>query len=164
MCLDALDKMEKSVVFLMSNEKFLRKFSFQCWLLKVGNGSQFSLVVSLWLNFGEPKWGFSRENAMLPDCFIRCSASFLIWAAWAWTQLIVPGLTCQCFLVNQVSKSQDRKSASREKRSVVSFDEVKESRKSRDSESRRWVGIHGCWLTWATRISARCSFGEVAGK
>ena len=37
----------------------------------------------------------------------------------------------------RVSKSQDRKSASREKRSVVSFDEVKESRKSRDSESRR---------------------------
>lgn len=74
---------------------------------------------------------------MLPDCFIRCSTSFLISAAWTWTQLIVAGLTCQCFLVNQVSKSQDRKSASREKRSVVSFDEVKESRKSRDSESRR---------------------------
>ncbi|KAF3829560.1 hypothetical protein GH733_003824 [Mirounga leonina] len=36
-----------------------------------------------------------------------------------------------------VSKSQDRKSASREKRSVVSFDKVKEPRKSRDSESRR---------------------------
>ncbi|XP_040097548.1 scaffold attachment factor B1 [Oryx dammah] len=50
---------------------------------------------------------------------------------------VLPALTCQCFLVNQVSKSQDRKSASREKRSVVSFDEVKESRKSRDSESRR---------------------------
>ncbi|KAB0385169.1 hypothetical protein FD755_000125 [Muntiacus reevesi] len=40
-------------------------------------------------------------------------------------------------LTHSVSKSQDRKSASREKRSVVSFDEVKESRKSRDSESRR---------------------------
>ncbi|KAJ8792963.1 hypothetical protein J1605_003931 [Eschrichtius robustus] len=39
--------------------------------------------------------------------------------------------------VEKVSKSQDRKSASREKRSVVSFDKVKESRKSRDSESRR---------------------------
>eukprot|EP00069_Balaena_mysticetus_P010795 bmy_06939T0 len=38
---------------------------------------------------------------------------------------------------DRVSKSQDRKSASREKRSVVSFDKVKESRKSRDSESRR---------------------------
>ncbi|KAM5238829.1 scaffold attachment factor B1-like isoform 5-T5 [Ctenodactylus gundi] len=37
----------------------------------------------------------------------------------------------------RVSKSQDRKSASREKRSVVSFDKVKESRKSRDSESHR---------------------------
>ncbi|XP_004689375.1 PREDICTED: scaffold attachment factor B1 isoform X1 [Condylura cristata] len=37
----------------------------------------------------------------------------------------------------RVSKSQDRKSASREKRSVVSFDKVKEPRKSRDSESRR---------------------------
>ncbi|XP_015419780.1 PREDICTED: LOW QUALITY PROTEIN: scaffold attachment factor B1 [Myotis davidii] len=37
----------------------------------------------------------------------------------------------------RVSKSQDRKSASREKRSVVSFDRVKEPRKSRDSESRR---------------------------
>ncbi|CAO2641087.1 Scaffold attachment factor B1, partial [Lemmus lemmus] len=37
----------------------------------------------------------------------------------------------------RASKSQDRKSASREKRSVVSFDKVKESRKSRDSESRR---------------------------
>uniref|UniRef100_A0A8D2DL71 Scaffold attachment factor B n=1 Tax=Sciurus vulgaris TaxID=55149 RepID=A0A8D2DL71_SCIVU len=36
----------------------------------------------------------------------------------------------------RVSKSQDRKSASREKRSVVSFDKVKEPRKSRDSESR----------------------------
>lgn len=42
----------------------------------------------------------------------------------------------ECFL-NQVSKSQDRKSASREKRSVVSFDKVREPRKSRDSESRR---------------------------
>uniref|UniRef100_U3FDQ5 Scaffold attachment factor B1 isoform 2 n=1 Tax=Callithrix jacchus TaxID=9483 RepID=U3FDQ5_CALJA len=37
----------------------------------------------------------------------------------------------------RVSKSQDRKSASREKRSVVSFDKVKEPRKSRDSESHR---------------------------
>ncbi|XP_008571288.1 PREDICTED: scaffold attachment factor B1-like [Galeopterus variegatus] len=37
----------------------------------------------------------------------------------------------------RASKSQDRKSASREKRSVVSFDKVKEPRKSRDSESRR---------------------------
>ncbi|KAK1342851.1 hypothetical protein QTO34_015618 [Cnephaeus nilssonii] len=37
----------------------------------------------------------------------------------------------------RISKSQDRKSASREKRSVVSFDRVKEPRKSRDSESRR---------------------------
>ncbi|XP_066130989.1 scaffold attachment factor B1 isoform X4 [Saccopteryx bilineata] len=37
----------------------------------------------------------------------------------------------------RVSKSQDRKSASREKLSVVSFDKVKEPRKSRDSESRR---------------------------
>ncbi|XP_021574048.1 scaffold attachment factor B1, partial [Carlito syrichta] len=37
----------------------------------------------------------------------------------------------------RVSKSQDRKSASREKRSIVSFDKVKEPRKSRDSESRR---------------------------
>ncbi|XP_040846660.1 scaffold attachment factor B1 isoform X7 [Ochotona curzoniae] len=36
----------------------------------------------------------------------------------------------------RASKSQDRKSASREKRSTVSFDKVKESRKSRDSESR----------------------------
>ncbi|XP_011799010.1 PREDICTED: scaffold attachment factor B1 [Colobus angolensis palliatus] len=35
----------------------------------------------------------------------------------------------------RASKSQDRKSASREKRSVVSFDKVKEPRKSRDSES-----------------------------
>uniref|UniRef100_A0A8C6F310 Scaffold attachment factor B n=1 Tax=Monodon monoceros TaxID=40151 RepID=A0A8C6F310_MONMO len=40
---------------------------------------------------------------------------------------------------DRVSKSQDRKSASREKRSVVSFDKVKESRKSRDSESRSRV-------------------------
>uniref|UniRef100_A0A452U024 Scaffold attachment factor B n=1 Tax=Ursus maritimus TaxID=29073 RepID=A0A452U024_URSMA len=40
----------------------------------------------------------------------------------------------------RVSKSQDRKSASREKRSVVSFDKVKEPRKSRDSESRRREG------------------------
>ncbi|XP_012291335.1 scaffold attachment factor B1 isoform X1 [Aotus nancymaae] len=39
----------------------------------------------------------------------------------------------------RVSKSQDRKSASREKRSVVSFDKVKESRKSRDSESHSRV-------------------------
>uniref|UniRef100_A0A8C4MX61 Scaffold attachment factor B n=1 Tax=Equus asinus TaxID=9793 RepID=A0A8C4MX61_EQUAS len=39
----------------------------------------------------------------------------------------------------RVSKSQDRKSASREKRSVVSFDKVKEPRKSRDSESRSRV-------------------------
>ncbi|KAK2087130.1 hypothetical protein P7K49_033037 [Saguinus oedipus] len=38
-----------------------------------------------------------------------------------------------------VSKSQDRKSASREKRSVVSFDKVKEPRKSRDSESHSRV-------------------------
>ncbi|XP_012663822.1 scaffold attachment factor B1 isoform X2 [Otolemur garnettii] len=37
----------------------------------------------------------------------------------------------------RVSKSQDRKSASREKLSVVSFDKIKEPRKSRDSESRR---------------------------
>uniref|UniRef100_I0FU28 Scaffold attachment factor B1 isoform 3 n=1 Tax=Macaca mulatta TaxID=9544 RepID=I0FU28_MACMU len=37
----------------------------------------------------------------------------------------------------RASKSQDRKSASREKRSVVSFDKVKEPRKSRDSESHR---------------------------
>ncbi|XP_029772317.1 scaffold attachment factor B1 [Suricata suricatta] len=37
----------------------------------------------------------------------------------------------------RVSKSQDRKSASREKRPVVSFDRVREPRKSRDSESRR---------------------------
>ncbi|ELW62854.1 Scaffold attachment factor B1 [Tupaia chinensis] len=37
----------------------------------------------------------------------------------------------------RVSKSQDRKSASREKWSVVSFDKVREPRKSRDSESRR---------------------------
>lgn len=37
----------------------------------------------------------------------------------------------------RLSKSQDRKSASREKRSVVSFDKAKEPRKSRDSESRR---------------------------
>lgn len=37
----------------------------------------------------------------------------------------------------RASKSQDRKSVSREKRSVVSFDKVKESRKSRDSDSRR---------------------------
>ncbi|EHB15119.1 Scaffold attachment factor B1 [Heterocephalus glaber] len=46
----------------------------------------------------------------------------------------------------RASKSQDRKSASREKRSVVSFDKVKEPRKSRDSESRspveKWTG-HG---------------------
>uniref|UniRef100_A0AC11B973 Scaffold attachment factor B n=1 Tax=Ovis aries TaxID=9940 RepID=A0AC11B973_SHEEP len=42
----------------------------------------------------------------------------------------------------RVSKSQDRKSASREKRSVVSFDEVKESRKSRDSESRSRLREH----------------------
>uniref|UniRef100_A0A2K5PPT5 Scaffold attachment factor B n=2 Tax=Cebidae TaxID=9498 RepID=A0A2K5PPT5_CEBIM len=39
----------------------------------------------------------------------------------------------------RVSKSQDRKSASREKRSVVSFDKVKEPRKSRDSESHSRV-------------------------
>ncbi|KAM6218311.1 scaffold attachment factor B1 isoform 1-T1 [Rhynchocyon petersi] len=37
----------------------------------------------------------------------------------------------------RASKSQDRKSGSREKRSVVSFDKLKEPRKSRDSESRR---------------------------
>ncbi|KAB0356225.1 hypothetical protein FD754_000381, partial [Muntiacus muntjak] len=67
---------------------------------------------------------WQKENTVLPDCFFRCSASFL---------LLGPGHSC-LFLV---SKSQDRKSASREKRSVVSFDEVKESRKSRDSESRR---------------------------
>ncbi|XP_027706969.1 scaffold attachment factor B1-like isoform X1 [Vombatus ursinus] len=36
-----------------------------------------------------------------------------------------------------VSKSQDRKSASREKRSVVSFDKSRDQRKMRDSESRR---------------------------
>lgn len=58
-----------------------------------------------------------------------------------WTRLVLPvvisTLTREYFLVNQVSKSQDRKSASREKRSVVSFDKVKEPRKSRDSESRR---------------------------
>ncbi|XP_063657108.1 scaffold attachment factor B1 isoform X5 [Pan troglodytes] len=39
----------------------------------------------------------------------------------------------------RASKSQDRKSASREKRSVVSFDKVKEPRKSRDSESHSRV-------------------------
>ncbi|XP_003795048.1 scaffold attachment factor B1 isoform X1 [Otolemur garnettii] len=39
----------------------------------------------------------------------------------------------------RVSKSQDRKSASREKLSVVSFDKIKEPRKSRDSESRSRV-------------------------
>uniref|UniRef100_A0A2I2Z274 Scaffold attachment factor B n=1 Tax=Gorilla gorilla gorilla TaxID=9595 RepID=A0A2I2Z274_GORGO len=39
----------------------------------------------------------------------------------------------------RASKSQDRKSASREKRSIVSFDKVKEPRKSRDSESHSRV-------------------------
>uniref|UniRef100_A0ABI7ZSU4 Scaffold attachment factor B n=2 Tax=Felidae TaxID=9681 RepID=A0ABI7ZSU4_FELCA len=45
----------------------------------------------------------------------------------------------------RVSKSQDRKSASREKRSVVSFDKVKEPRKSRDSESRSRVRERSEW-------------------
>lgn len=80
-----------------------------------------------------------REGFVI--CFVKRSSSLLILDAWTWTHLILPvvvsTLTFQCFLVNQVSKSQDRKSASREKRSVVSFDKVKESRKSRDSESRR---------------------------
>uniref|UniRef100_A0A8C5VJ86 Scaffold attachment factor B1 n=1 Tax=Microcebus murinus TaxID=30608 RepID=A0A8C5VJ86_MICMU len=39
----------------------------------------------------------------------------------------------------RVSKSQDRKSNSREKPSIVSFDKIKEPRKSRDSESRSRV-------------------------
>uniref|UniRef100_A0A452U009 Scaffold attachment factor B n=1 Tax=Ursus maritimus TaxID=29073 RepID=A0A452U009_URSMA len=45
----------------------------------------------------------------------------------------------------RVSKSQDRKSASREKRSVVSFDKVKEPRKSRDSDARilsTWIRVN----------------------
>lgn len=150
----------KKVWFVFTlNEKFLRKSPFQCWLLKVGSGFQFSLVVSLWLwilvSQGEVSPGRIQSYLIVSFTVQLHFWSWMLEPGHSW---FLPALTCQCFLVNQVSKSQDRKSASREKRSVVSFDEVKESRKSRDSESRRWVGIRGSWLMWATHISARVQF------
>ena len=133
----------KKVWFVFTlNEKFLRKSPFQCWLLKVGSGFQFSLVVSLWLwilvSQGEVSPGRIQSYLIVSFTVQLHFWSCMLRPGHIW---LLPTLTIQCFLVNQVSKSQDRKSGSIEKQSVGSFDKVKESKKSRESEPCRWVRI-----------------------